>query len=104
MEHVRQEFGSSLRQFIHCTNDDYTRAQIAQTVRDAIDKLNVGIREYQVICDESNNPISVTEDGRINVDLIIQPGPVSNFVEVKAVLTKEGCVWEKFPEPSMWPR
>lgn len=77
---------------LHEPNDDFTRRQIVTSISDYLQywKDARGILDYQVISDETNNPVSKYNLGILTVTIFITPVIPVHEIQVDIVITKAG--------------
>jgi hypothetical protein len=54
-------------------------------------KAEGGLIDYQVICDESNNPPAVIDANTLNVDILVKPVKTVEFVSVNVIIGNSGA-------------
>lgn len=54
-----------------------------------------GLIDYQVICDESNNPPEVIDANTLNVDVIVRPVKTIEFIDVNVIVASTGLSFEE---------
>ena len=78
----------SLEQFSRTTlfkqNDEFTRAEWRAIVSPFLNGIQQrrGIEEFRVVCDETNNPLSVTSKNEFQAYVLVRPTSVVEFVKI----------------------
>jgi phage tail sheath protein FI len=56
-------------------------------------KAGEGILDYEVICDDTNNPVSRIASGDVNLDIFIDPALPAKRIHINATITKTGALF-----------
>ena len=74
-------------------NDDFLRLQIRTMIEDYLRTIQQarGIREYLVVCDDRNNTPGYTDQGQLNVDILIKPVLPAEKIRLRGTLTSQGA-------------
>lgn len=77
-------------------NDSVTRTSVRIAVRDYLRSIELrrGLYEFDVVCDESNNPPYQIDELRMNVDYYLQPTQAAEYIFCRAVITRTGVNFE----------
>ena len=73
-------------------NDTFTRAQFRNLIIPYLRTVQGrrGITEYQVVCDESNNPPQIVDSNQFVGDIYIKPARSINFIQLNFVAVPSG--------------
>ena len=78
-------------------NDEFTRSQFRNLVvpflRDV--QARIGIQDFKVVCNESNNPGSVIDRNEFVADIYIKPTRSINFIQLNFIATASGVSFEE---------
>ena len=58
-------------------------------------KAQNGLTDYQVICDDSNNPPEVIDANTLNVDILVKPVKTIEFIDVNVIVASTGLSFEE---------
>lgn len=58
-------------------------------------KAQGGLTDYQVICDDSNNPPEVIDANTLNVDILVKPVKTIEFIDVNVIVASTGLSFEE---------
>lgn len=77
-------------QFVFEFNDEFTRAQLRGIFNEFLDwvRVNRGVVEFLVVCNEQNNPPVVRDNNELYVDIYIKPNPVAEFIWLRFYVTR----------------
>jgi hypothetical protein len=101
LNYIERGFECVLSKYVGSHNDRETRERILDEINKAMAKMNV-VANYQVRCDASNNSPQDALDGKLNVEVLIQPHKAANYVALDVSIQGDK-VWTTFPDPAMWP-
>jgi len=73
-------------------NDPITRKRLTNQVHDSVEYLTskVPVRDFKVICDETNNMPELIDRGEISVDVWVAPIQIVEHVNFKFVMSPTG--------------
>ena len=73
-------------------NDGFTRAQFRATIEPFLRQVKGrrGIVDFQVICDETNNPQSVVDANQFQASIFVKPNRSINFITLNFIATRTG--------------
>lgn len=82
----------TLWQFIGEPNSIVTRTRLVNALTPIFEtaKLNQGVYNYQIICDNRNNTPSSVDQNVINVDIYIQPTKTGEMIKANFIITRTG--------------
>jgi len=82
----------SLLPFVFENNTAKTRLRVFSFVDEFLSSVQAGggVTEYSVVCDDSNNPQSVIDSNRLNVDIYVQPTRTIEFIQLQVIITRTG--------------
>lgn len=82
----------TLWQFIGEPNTIITRTRIVNALTPIFEtaKLNQGLYDYLIICDERNNSADVIDSNVLNVDIYIKPVKAMEFIKANFIVTRTG--------------
>ncbi len=78
-------------------NDEFTRANFRNLVEPFLREVQGrrGITDFQVVCDETNNPGDVVDRNEFVAEIYIQPARSINFITLSFVATRTGVSFEE---------
>ena len=78
-------------------NDGFTRAQFRATIEPFLRQVKGrrGIVDFQVICDETNNPQSVVDANQFQASIFVKPNRSINFITLNFVAARSGVEFEE---------
>ena len=78
-------------------NDAFTRAQFRATIEPFLRQVKGrrGIVDFQVICDETNNPQSVVDANQFQASIFVKPNRSINFITLNFVAARSGVEFEE---------
>jgi phage tail sheath protein FI len=90
--YIENNIEISLKQFIFENNTQQTRMRIFDLVDGFLGGVAAagGLYDYKVVCDDTNNPPSVIDTNRLNVDIYVQPTKTAEIINFTTVVTKTG--------------
>lgn len=82
MESLRRQIFPVLSQFIWEINDQETRRNVIESVSPVLERARVvgGLREFEVVCDETNNTPEEIDQGQLCCTLAVRPLREADFV------------------------
>ena len=74
-------------------NDDFLRLQIRTMIEDYLRVIQQarGIKSFLVVCDDRNNAPYYTDQGQLNVDMLIKPILPAEKIRLRGTITKQGA-------------
>lgn len=81
-----------LNSFVFENNTHQTRLRVFSIIDNFLAGIKAadGLYDYNVVCDESNNPPSVIDQNQLNVDIYVQPTKTIEFIQFTTVITRTG--------------
>ena len=81
---LKKTLGAVARDTLFEQNNASTRARFVATCERILQRIQAleGISQYKVICDESNNPITVVEQNQFFAEVLIKPLTSINFITI----------------------
>lgn len=78
-------------------NDEFTRAQFVGVVEPYLRDIQAGrgITDYQVVCDETNNPPSIVDNNEFVASVFVKPARSINFITLNFVAVRTGVSFEE---------
>ena len=78
-------------------NDAFTRANFRATVEPFLRAVQGrrGIVDFQVICDETNNPQAVVDANQFQASIFVKPNKSINFITLNFVAARSGVEFEE---------
>jgi len=78
-------------------NDAFTRAQFRATIEPFLRQVKGrrGVVDFQVICDETNNPQSVVDANQFQASIFVKPNRSINFITLNFVAARSGVEFEE---------
>ncbi len=84
---LEKDIGAMAKYFLFEINDDFTRALFRNTIVPYLNTIKGrrGIYDFQVVCDNTNNPGQVIDAGIMNCDIYIKPARSINYIVLNFV-------------------
>ena len=78
-------------------NDAFTRAQFRATIEPFLRQVKGrrGIVDFQVVCDETNNPQGVVDANQFQASIFVKPNRSINFITLNFVAARSGVDFEE---------
>ena len=78
-------------------NDGFTRAQFRATIEPFLRQVKGrrGIVDFQVVCDDTNNPQSVVDANQFQASIFVKPNRSINFITLNFVAARSGVEFEE---------
>lgn len=78
-------------------NDAFTRAQFRATIEPFLRQVKGrrGVVDFQVICDDTNNPQSVVDANQFQASIFVKPNRSINFITLNFVAARSGVEFEE---------
>jgi len=85
---IRQQVGSVLGQFAWEFNDEQTRQAIETSVGQVLERTQAegNVRDFAVVCDETNNAPEDVDQGRLNCSILLRPVHAAETVVLDVVI------------------
>ena len=82
--HLKRVIGALSREILFDFNDDTTRTNFTLQCQSILRSIQAqrGIFDFNVVCDESNNPPAVVDANIFNADIFIKPSKSINFIQL----------------------
>lgn len=82
----------ALNDFLFENNTPQTRLRVSSLIEEFLVGVRAadGLTDFDVVCDESNNPPSVIDANQLNVDIYVQPVQTIEFIQFTTVITRTG--------------
>lgn len=79
------------------TNNNEIRNNVQYAIDSFLGNIKAlgGLVDYDVVCDQSNNPPSVIDANQLNVDIYVQPTQTVEFIHFTTIVTAEGVTMNK---------
>jgi len=89
---IEPAIAKTLEDFLFELNDSATRAQVTSIINDymTIVQARRGVYQFDVVCDDTNNPPAVIDQYQMVVDLYIQPVQAVEYIPFRVVITRTG--------------
>jgi hypothetical protein len=93
LNYIERNLERSVKQFMFEFNDEQTRGQVVATIEPFLRGIRArrGLVDYQIVCDNSNNPASVVEQNTLVCDIYLKLQHVIETIELNFVITKTGA-------------
>lgn len=90
--YIQNNIEVSLNQFVFENNTTQTRLRVYSLLDEFLAgvKAQDGVYDYEVVCDDTNNPSSVIDANQLNVDVYIQPVKTIEYIKFTTVVTRTG--------------
>jgi len=77
------------RYFVFEPNTSFTRSRLVNTLKPIFDiaRNDSGIKEYEIVCDDRNNPPAVVDQNELIVDIYVKPIRTADFILVNFYAT-----------------
>ena len=97
MTHVEVAIADSLNSNVFDPNDPQTRFLIRSRIEDFLLPIRRGrgIEEFQVVCDENNNPPATRDQRVLNVDVYIKPVLAALYIRLTSILTRSTASFDE---------
>jgi hypothetical protein len=81
---LKKQLGAVARATLFNTNDVATRASFTTTATEILTRIKAqnGLSDFKVICDESNNPITVIEANGFVAEVLLKPLTSINYITI----------------------
>jgi len=81
-------------------NDEFTRAQFRDSIEPVLRDMRGkrGIVDFKIVCDESNNPVSVVQKGEFIGDIYIKPQYSIQYIILNFNAVDQGVNFEEFQQ------
>ena len=81
---------SIARYFVFEPNTVFTRTRVVNVLKPIFEiaKNNEGVYDYLIICDERNNPATVTDNNELVIDIYLKPVRIAEWILVNFVATR----------------
>ena len=78
-------------------NDAFTRAQFRATIEPFLRQVKGrrGVIDFQVVCDDTNNPQSVVDANQFQASIFVKPNRSINFITLNFVAARSGVEFEE---------
>jgi len=89
---IEPAIARTLEDFLFELNDSATRSQVSSIINDYMTVVQArrGVYQFDVVCDDTNNPPAVIDQYQMNVDLYIQPVQAVEYIPFRLVITRTG--------------
>jgi phage tail sheath protein FI len=86
-----------LKLFVFEPNSFTTRSRVVGALTPLFDeaRLNDGLYDYTIVCDERNNPPSTIDNNEMRVSIYIQPVRTAEFILADFIATRTGVNFEE---------
>lgn len=90
--YLKAKCSNPLVQVLFEFNDDFTRRQFVNSINPDLSsiKSNRGIIDYQIVCDATNNPPEVVDDGEFIADVFIKAGRSIQVARLRLTAVNSG--------------
>ncbi len=90
---IRKVVASVARPLVFEPGDQITRRQFIATVTPPLRRIatNRGLRDFLVVCDDSNNPASLQDQNRMAGKIFLKPVKTTEIIEVGFITTSQGA-------------
>jgi hypothetical protein len=95
---IQQFMHNTLNEYRYDFNDGQTRATLTSEITEYMDDIQNrrGVHDFNVICNETNNTLEDIDNGRLNLDVYIQPTRSVEYINISAsVLPPDAITNEK---------
>lgn len=96
VEHIQENIGAVLEQFVFELNDTLTRSMIVSSIDNILYDIQTraGLYDFRVICDMSNNSPKTINDNLLLCDVYIQPNYSVDIIEIRAIVNSNAIEME----------
>jgi phage tail sheath protein FI len=86
-----------LRQVLFEFNDAITRGQVVNNIEPFLRNITAkrGLIDYQIVCDETNNPLSVIENNELICNVYLKMAHVIETVSLNFIITKASVSFDE---------
>lgn len=102
---IRKYISSMSKRYIFRGDDEEVRKSFYREIEKYLENIKNrrGVYNYQIVCDESNNPPINLQEGRIDGMVAVQPSKtaeyiVLNFSVIPTTLKRNTDYYERYPE------
>jgi len=97
LNHIEKNLQKFMRQVLFKFNDGMTRGQVVNNIEPFLRNIKSkrGLIDYKIVCDSSNNPMSVIEDNTLVCDVYLKMAHVIEKVELQFIITKASVSFEE---------
>jgi hypothetical protein len=90
--HLEKQTVQTLRPFVFEPNTDLTRQRVVASLTPLFEnaRINEGLIDYKIICDERNNTPQSIDNNELRVAIYIQPVRTAEFILVDFIATSSG--------------
>jgi hypothetical protein len=89
---LERAVSKTVRYFVFEPNTQATRARLVNTIGPLFEfaKLNEGVYDYMIICDERNNTPQSIDNNELIVDIYLKPVRAAEFILINFIATRTG--------------
>jgi phage tail sheath protein FI len=89
---LRRDLTSFLQDFVYELNNERNRLLAYNGVDSYLREIRSreGLTDYRVVCDETNNPPSVIDQNKLNLDIYVKPPKVAEFLYLRSTIASSG--------------
>jgi len=90
LNHIEMNLESMMRQVMFEFNDANTRGRVVSSIDPFLKNIKTkrGLIDYKLVCDESNNPMTVVEQDTLIIDIFLKMTHVIQQIELNFIITK----------------
>lgn len=87
---LERAVAAAVKYYVFEPNSNATRTRLKNTIRPIFDlaKNTDGLYDYQIVCDERNNPSSVVDRNELIVDVYLKPVKSAEYILVNFIATR----------------
>lgn len=93
---IRDEVSSILESVIGDFNDIVTRKSITSRVDDFLKSIAEETYDYEIVCNDTNNPAKMIDEGRLTVEIYIQYQNGEEYKKYRCELYSKGIEFSEF--------
>ena len=89
---IKRDLMLFLQDFLYEFNNNKNRTLIYSGIDNYLREITSreGLYDYRVICDETNNPASLIDQNKLQVDVYVKPVKTAEFIYLRTTLTSTG--------------
>ena len=90
LNHIEMNLEAMMRQVMFEFNDANTRGNVVSSIDPFLKNIKTkrGLIDYKLVCDESNNPMTIVEQDTLIIDIFLKMTHVIQQIELNFIITK----------------
>lgn len=95
-EIIRGKVSDILEEYIGDFNDNVTRKTITSQVDEFLESIAEEIYDYEIVCNDTNNPAKMIDEGRLTLEIYIQYQNGEEYKKYRCELYSKGVEFSEF--------